>query len=36
MNTYTIFSGVNGAGKISIDKSIYYNENKHEKRIKNR
>lgn len=33
MQTYTIFAGVNGAGKTSIYKSIYYNENKHEKRI---
>ncbi|SFB02568.1 zeta toxin family protein [Clostridium frigidicarnis] len=33
MSTYTIFAGVNGAGKTSIYKSIYYNENKDEKRI---
>lgn len=33
MPTYTIFAGVNGAGKTSIYKSIYYNENKDEKRI---
>lgn len=33
MLTYTIFAGVNGAGKTSIYKSIYYNENKDEKRI---
>jgi predicted ABC-type ATPase len=33
MPTYTIFAGVNGAGKTSIYKSIYYNENKYEKRI---
>ncbi|MBB6715565.1 zeta toxin family protein [Clostridium gasigenes] len=33
MRTYTIFAGVNGAGKTSIYKSIYYNENKYEKRI---
>lgn len=33
MPTYTIFAGVNGAGKTSIYKSIYYNENKTEKRI---
>lgn len=33
MKTYTIFAGVNGAGKTSIYKSIYYNENKDEKRI---
>jgi predicted ABC-type ATPase len=33
MQTYTIFAGVNGAGKTSIYKSIYYNENKNEKRI---
>lgn len=28
MPTYTIFAGINGAGKTSIYKSIYYNENK--------
>ena len=28
MPTYTIFAGVNGAGKTSIYKSIYYQENK--------
>lgn len=33
MPTYTIFAGVNGAGKTSIYRSIYYNENKYEKRI---
>ncbi|MBC2426170.1 MULTISPECIES: zeta toxin family protein [Clostridium] len=33
MKTYTIFAGVNGAGKTSIYKSVYYNENKDEKRI---
>lgn len=33
MATYTIFAGVNGSGKTSIYKSIYYNENKDEKRI---
>ncbi|ACO86363.1 hypothetical protein EXN00_01090 [Clostridium botulinum] len=33
MPTYTIFAGVNGAGKTSIYRSIYYNENKDEKRI---
>lgn len=33
MKNYTIFAGVNGAGKTSIYKSIYYNENKYEKRI---
>ncbi|EJP6471742.1 zeta toxin family protein [Clostridium sp. FAM 1755] len=33
MPTYTIFAGVNGAGKTSIYKSIYYSENKDEKRI---
>lgn len=33
MPTYTIFAGVNGAGKTSIYKSIYYNENKEENRI---
>ncbi|MEL7597539.1 MAG: ATPase, partial [Clostridiaceae bacterium] len=33
MTTYTIFAGVNGAGKTSIYKSIYYEENKSEKRI---
>ncbi|GAA0735133.1 zeta toxin family protein [Clostridium oceanicum] len=33
MATYTIFAGVNGAGKTSIYKSTYYKENKDEKRI---
>lgn len=33
MATYTIFAGVNGAGKTSIYKSIYYEKNKNEKRI---
>ncbi|GAA0061926.1 hypothetical protein UT300001_04350 [Clostridium sp. CTA-1] len=33
MSTYTIFAGVNGSGKTSIYQSIYYNENKDEKRI---
>lgn len=33
MATYTIFAGVNGAGKTSIYKSIYYERNKNEKRI---
>ncbi|STC73895.1 putative ATPase [Clostridium botulinum] len=33
MPTYTIFPGVNGPGKTSIYQSIYYNENKDEKRI---
>ncbi|AJD32017.1 putative ATPase [Clostridium sporogenes] len=33
MPTYTIFAEVNGAGKTSIYKSIYYNENIDEKRI---
>ena len=33
MLTYTVFAGVNGVGKTSIYKSIYYNENKNEKRI---
>ncbi|MEW8994443.1 zeta toxin family protein [Clostridium sp.] len=33
MPSYTIFAGVNGAGKTSIYKSIYYDENKDEKRI---
>ncbi|MBC2579205.1 zeta toxin family protein [Clostridium sp. DJ247] len=33
MATYTIFAGVNGAGKTSIYKSIYYEENKSEERI---
>lgn len=33
MATYTIFAGVNGAGKTSIYKSIYYEKNKSEKRI---
>lgn len=31
MPTYTVFAGVNGAGKTSIYQSIYYNENKDEK-----
>lgn len=33
MPSYTIFAGVNGAGKTSIYKSVYYDENKDEKRI---
>lgn len=33
MSTYTIFAGVNGAGKTSIYESVYYNKNKYEKRI---
>jgi len=33
MKNYTIFVGVNGAGKTSIYKSTYYNENIDEKRI---
>ena len=33
MKIYTIFAGVNGAGKTSIYESIYYTENKEEKRI---
>lgn len=33
MATYTIFAGVNGAGKTSIYKSTYYEKNKDEKRI---
>lgn len=33
MHTYTIFAGVNGAGKTSIYRSIYYNDNKEENRI---
>ncbi|EKQ57156.1 MULTISPECIES: hypothetical protein [unclassified Clostridium] len=33
MATYTIFAGVNGAGKTSIYESIYYERNKDEKRI---
>lgn len=28
MPSYTIFAGVNGAGKTSIYKSVYYDENK--------
>ena len=32
MKTYTLFAGVNGAGKTSIYKSVYYN-NKYEARI---
>ncbi|EHR0219581.1 zeta toxin family protein [Clostridium perfringens] len=31
--TYTLFAGVNGAGKTSIYNSIYYSNNKQEKRI---
>ena len=33
MATYTLFAGVNGAGKTSIYKTIYYEINKDEKRI---
>ena len=33
MATYTIFAGVNGAGKTSIYQSTYYEQNKNEKRI---
>ena len=33
MAMYTIFAGVNGAGKTSIYESIYYEKNKSEKRI---
>ncbi|OAA84804.1 zeta toxin family protein [Clostridium ljungdahlii] len=33
MVTYTIFAGVNGAGKTSIYKSVYYERNKNEERI---
>ena len=33
MRTYTLFAGVNGAGKTSIYKSVYYNKNKNEARI---
>lgn len=33
MKSYTIFAGVNGAGKTSIYESIYFNENRAEKRI---
>lgn len=33
MATYTIFAGVNGAGKTSIYESVYYKKNKKEKRI---
>ncbi|MBE1304117.1 ATPase [Clostridium botulinum] len=33
MATYTIFAGVNGAGKTSIYKSTYYEKNRDEKRI---
>ncbi|KOA18739.1 hypothetical protein CLHOM_30230 [Clostridium homopropionicum DSM 5847] len=33
MPTYTIFAGVNGAGKTSIYNTIYYEKNKDEKRI---
>jgi predicted ABC-type ATPase len=35
MPRYTIFAGINGAGKTSIYNSIYYSENKDEKRITN-
>ncbi|CAI3544939.1 hypothetical protein CNEO3_1130005 [Clostridium neonatale] len=30
---YSLFAGVNGAGKTSIYKSTYYEQNKDEKRI---
>lgn len=33
MANYTIFAGVNGAGKTSIYRTAYYEENKEEKRI---
>lgn len=33
MKNYTIFAGVNGAGKTSIYESVYYKENIDEKRI---
>ncbi len=33
MATYTIFAGVNGAGKTSIYQSTYYEQNKNEKGI---
>lgn len=33
MRIYTLFAGVNGAGKTSIYKSVYYNSNKNEARI---
>ncbi len=33
MATYTIFAGVNGAGKTSIYKTTYNDQNKDEKRI---
>lgn len=33
MATYTLFAGVNGAGKTSIYKSVYYKKNKEELRI---
>lgn len=33
MNTYTLFAGVNGAGKTSIYRSVYYKNNKDELRI---
>lgn len=33
MATYTIFAGVNGAGKTSIYESIYYDNLKNEHRI---
>lgn len=33
MATYTLFAGVNGAGKTSIYKSVFYKDNSNEKRI---
>lgn len=33
MTIYTIFAGVNGAGKTSIYRSIYYERDKNQKRI---
>jgi predicted ABC-type ATPase len=33
MAIYTIFAGVNGAGKTSIYRSIYYERDKNQKRI---
>lgn len=33
MATYTIFAGVNGAGKTSLYESVYFKKNKDEHRI---
>ena len=34
MTIYTIFAGVNGAGKTSIYRSIYYKRDKNQKKNK--